>query len=330
MSENDSNQNQSLIVLQKIFNSLNNKIVPIINTSEELSSLINYLIDDSQEINNKLQVIFYLTLIFSENKTLIHYFINKCKSENINLLECIINLYLKENLNEQNKKIIWFLFNLIIENCAVPKSIYEFIYQKMSYFYIDDNMSKITEEFLVKIFKLLQILYKDSSQLSENDDIIKGIKNEVVLVNNYKKKEKNISNYIYFNGKGSSISLTLNRNSINVNSQFPTIENGCSILFWANIDKQLTDHYFNINKNIAINLVTIIISGHQIRLIYENVNCVKLIVDEISSAQINITNKFVFDSWNIVCFSIEKTNKIYKAKLCINGFEYSLSAITLP
>lgn len=190
MSENDSNQNQSLIVLQKIFNSLNNKIVPIINTSEELSSLINYLIDDSQEINNKLQVIFYLTLIFSENKTLIHYFINKCKSENINLLECIINLYLKENLNEQNKKIIWFLFNLIIENCAVPKSIYEFIYQKMSYFYIDDNMSKITEEFLVKIFKLLQILYKDSSQLSENDDIIKGIKNEVVLVNNYKKKRK--------------------------------------------------------------------------------------------------------------------------------------------
>ena len=330
MAENDSKQNQSLIVLQKIFNSLNNKIVPIINKTEELYSIINYLIDDSQEINNKFQIIFYLTLIFRENKALIHYFISKCKSENINLLECIINLYLKENLDEQNKKIIWFLFNLIIENSAVPKSIYEFIYQKMSYFYIDDNMSKITEEFLVKIFKLLQILYKDSSQLSENNDIIKGIKNEVVLVNNYKKKEKDISNYIYFNGKGSSISLTLNRNSVNVNSQFPTIENGCSILFWANVDKQLTEHYFNINKNIAVNLVTIIISGHQIRLIYDNVNCVKLIVDEISSAQINITNKFVFDNWNIVCLNIEKINKTFKAKLCINGFEYSLSAIALP
>jgi hypothetical protein len=259
MSENDSNQNQSLIVLQKIFNSLNNKIVPIINIVEELSSIINYLIDDSQEINNKLQLIFYLTLIFRENKALIHYFLSKCKSENINLLECIINLYLKENIDEQNKKIIWFLFNLIIENTAVPKSIYEFIYQKMSYFYIDDNMSKITEEFLLKIFKLLQILYKDSSQLSENDDIINGIKNDVVLVNNDKEKKKDINNFIYFNGKGSSISLTLNRNSINVNSHFPTIENGCSILFWANVDKQLTEHYFNINKNTPVNLVTIII-----------------------------------------------------------------------
>jgi hypothetical protein len=230
MAEKDSKQNQSLTVLQKIFNSLNNKIVPIINKSEELSSIIKYLIDDSQELKNKLQIIFYLTLIFRENKILIHYFINKCKSDKINLLECIINIYLKENIDEQNTKIIWILFNLIIENSAIPKSIYEYIYQKMSYFYIDDNMSKITEEFLLKVFKLLQILYKDSSQLSENDDIIKGIKNEVVLVNNYKAQKKDINNYIYFNGKGSSISFTLNRNSINVNSHYQTIENGCSIL----------------------------------------------------------------------------------------------------
>ena len=199
MSEIDLKQNQSLIVLQKVFNSLNDKIIPIINTSEELSSIINYLIDDSQDLNNKLQLIFCLTLIFHENKILIHYFINKCKSENINLLECIINIYLKENLDEPNKKIIWTLFNLIIENSAVPKSIYEFIYQKMSYFYIDDNMSKITEEFLLKIFKLLQILYKDPSKLSENDDVIKNINNEVVLVNNNKEKRKDINNYIYFN-----------------------------------------------------------------------------------------------------------------------------------
>ena len=330
MSENDPKQNQLLTVLQKIFNSLNNKIIPIINTSEELSSIINYLNDDSQEINNKLQLIFYLILIFRENKLLIHYFISKCKSENINLLECIINIYLKENIDEQNKKIIWFLFNLILENSTVPKSIYEFIYQKMSYFYIDDNMSKLTEEFLLKIFKLLQVLYEDTSQVSENDDIIKGIKNEVVLVNNFKEKKKDINNYIYFNGKGSSLSLTLNRNSINVNSHFPTIENGCSILFWANIDKQLTEHYFNLNKNIAVNLITIILSGHQIRLIYENTNVVKIVVDEINSNQINISNKFIFNSWNIVCLNIEKINKVYKVKLCINGFDYTVSAITLP
>ena len=330
MSEIDLKQNQSLIVLQKVFNSLNDKIIPIINTSEELSSIINYLIDDSQDLNNKLQLIFCLTLIFHENKILIHYFINKCKSENINLLECIINIYLKENLDEPNKKIIWTLFNLIIENSAVPKSIYEFIYQKMSYFYIDDNMSKITEEFLLKIFKLLQILYKDPSKLSENDDVIKNINNEVVLVNNNKEKRKDINNYIYFNGKGSSLSLTLNRNSINVNSQFPTIENGCSVLFWVNIDKQLTEHYFNINKNIAVNLITIIISGHQIRLKYVNVNTFKIVVDEINSNEINISNKFIFDNWNIAILNIEKASKVYKAKLIINGFEYSSSTITFP
>ena len=124
--------------------------------------------------------------------------------------------------------------------------------------------------------------------------------------------------------------MTLNRNSINVNSQFPTIENGCSVLFWVNIDKQLTEHYFNINKNIAVNLITIIISGHQIRLKYVNVNTFKIVVDEINSNEINISNKFIFDNWNIAILNIEKASKVYKAKLIINGFEYSSSTITFP
>ena len=332
MSENDSKNNSINNILQSIFISVDDKIIPIISSSEKLSSIISFLTEESNIINNKIKLLSSLTLIFSKNKQLIHFFIKNCKTEDINLLEIIINIYFIENLEMENKKIIENLLNLIIENTSISKSIYEFVYQKLSFFYIDNNITKINEEFLLKTFKILQIFYKDPNQIEQNLDNNEYIKNNTKDSNNIidtKEEGKDNNYYFYFNGKGSSFSFTLNRNSININSTFPTLENGCTLIFWMYLDKELTEKYFNFYKNIKINLITINIAGQQIKLIFENVNTFSLEVEETNSNPIDISTRFKYNSWNNICFLIEKKNKLFIIKMIINGYEYTTCSLPL-
>ena len=336
MTENESN-NQMMEILQSIFLSIEGKILPIIKISEKISFIIKYLNEESNTLNNKLKLLSLLHIIFQENKLLIHYFVTKCKTDNINLLECIINLYYLEGLTNENKIIIENLLNLIVDNSSSTKSIFEFIYQKLSFYFIDDNINKINEEYLLKSFKLLQIFYKDlsssneeskSNSINDNNEI-----NKYVIINknkvNKKEETKDINNYIYFNGKGSSLSLTLNKNSINVNTHFPTLENGISVLFWIYLDKDLTNYFLNIYKNLKIYLVTLNISGHHINLLFNSIKSFKLVVDETISNDIDFTNKFVYNDWNNICFLVEKKSKLNIVKIVINGFETSFS-LPLP
>ena len=332
MSENDSKNNSINNILQSIFISVDDKIIPIISSSEKLSSIISFLTEESNIINNKIKLLSSLTLIFSKNKQLIHFFIKNCKTEDINLLEIIINIHFIENLEMENKKIIENLLNLIIENTSISKSIYEFVYQKLSFFYIDNNITKINEEFLLKTFKILQIFYKDPNQIEQNLDNNEYIKNNTKDSNNIidtKEEGKDNNYYIYFNGKGSSFSFTLNRNSININSTFPTLENGCTLIFWMYLDKELTEKYFNFYKNIKINLITINIAGQQIKLIFENMNTFSLEVEETNSNPIDISTRFKYNSWNNICFLIEKKNKLFIIKMIINGYEYTTCSLPL-
>ena len=38
----------------------------------------------------------------------------------------------------------------------------------------------------------------------------------------------------------------INKNSCNPNTDFPTLEKGCSISFWINLDRKLIEEYFKI------------------------------------------------------------------------------------
>ena len=341
MTENSINKDPIIEIFQSIFNIVDGKILPIINSSDKLNTLINFLTEDSIELKVKLELLIVLRTIFLENKALIHYFVNKYTTMNLNLIECIINIYLKEELDIENQKILENLLNLIIENSSISKSIFEFIYQKISFYYIDDNIKKINENYLIKSLRLLQIFYKDTSKSSQDisNDTKENITNEVaikyVLLKKKKKKSagkkeekeeiKDIQNYLYFNGKDSSFSFSLNKNSINVNSHFPTLENGCTILFWLYIDKELTEHYFNINKDIKVYLIRLIIAGHQIKLLFKNIRTIKLEIDEACSNDIDITNRFAYNNWNNICFILDKKN----SKIVINGFESPFS-VHLP
>ena len=349
MIEADSTKNSIMSIMGSIFNSIDDKILPIIYQPEEIPSIIRYLTDDSNAISNKLQLLSILNLIFIENKMLIIHFINKCRTENCNLIESIINIYLSENIENENKKIIENILSLIMENITLSKSIFEFIYQKLSYYYIGDNITKIKEEFLLKSYRLLQIFYNgmdlsseelqnennnnDTSNNDTNSNVTSNSDNnsKYVIINNNKTKDnkegnKEIRKYIYFNGKGSSLCLSLNKNSINLNSHFPTLENGCSVLFWTYLDKKLTSHYFDKYKDLKVYLVTINIAGHQIRLLFENLNTFKIEVDENTSNAIDIDKKFKYNSWNNICFEIEK-KKITMVKVIINGDDSSVSYI---
>ena len=336
MSEDDSDK-QIMEILNSIFSSIDGKLLPIIKISEKLSSIIEYLSQESNPLDKKVKLLSILNLIFQENKSLIHYFITKCKTENLNLLECIINTYLIEALENDNKTVVENLLNLIVENSTITKSLFEFIYQKLSLFFIDDKTNKINENYLLKTFKLLQIFYQDISVPNESSESTKekitNDSNDIskyVVINQDKKivkkdETKEVNNYIYLNGKGSFLSLTLNKNSINVNSNFPTLEYGTSFLFWVYLDKDLTNYFFEVNKNLKINLITINIGKHQIKLLFNSIKSLKFIVDELVSNDIDITNKFAYNTWNNICFLIEKKGKNYMAKIIINGFDTSFT-----
>ena len=334
MTENELNQKSIVEIFQSIFNSFDGQILPIINSSEKINDILNFLVDDLNQLEAKLELLMILRLIFLENKTLIHHFINKCATNNLDLIEYIINIYLKEDLDINNKNILENLLNIIIENSSISKSIFEFIYQKLSFYFIDDNINKININYLIKSLKLLQIFYKDISKTMQdisdetnetflNEDITKYLllRKKKNKTNEKKEEMQYINNYIYFNGKESSLSFSLNKNSINVNTHFPTLENGCSILFWVYLDKELTEYYFNIYNKLKVYFIKINIAGHQIKLLFKNIKTMKLEIDETSSNDLDITNKFIYNNWNNICFIIDKKN----SKIVINGFESPFS-----
>ena len=82
------------------------------------------------------------------------------------------------------------------------------------------------------------------------------------LIPNYK-----IKNYIYFNGKDSILNFLLNKQSKNVNSDFPTLEYGFSFIFWIYLEKNLLENYFKYFPSNIITLVKIEIIGHYLKLI---------------------------------------------------------------
>ena len=330
MSEDDSNY--SAVILKSIFTSIDTKLLPIIKTSEQLHSIIEYFSKDQIPINIKFKLISFLTSLFQENKILIPYFVTKCKTDHLNLLESIINIYFIENIENELKKTIEHLLLLIVENISATSPIFEFIYQKLSVYFIDENMSKINEQYLLKALKLLQIFYKEISQPLPNEETEKNKddnkENENYIIINKNKNEKkeeikDINNYIYFNGKDSFLSLELNKNSINVNSNFPTLENGCSVFFWVYMDKELTNHYFTLFQYLKIYLIKLKIDGHQIKLLFKNPYNFNIEIDETTLNDIDITNKFVYNNWNNICFIMEKKGKINYFKIIINGYEFS-------
>ena len=67
----------------------------------------------------------------------------------------------------------------------------------------------------------------------------------------------------------------MNKSSNNINTDFPTLENGFSFITWIKIEKELIDTYFLVHKTDENNFITLInidSGGHQIKLQLADVN----------------------------------------------------------
>ena len=97
------------------------------------------------------------------------------------------------------------------------------------YFY-NKNQEILDENILLKHLNLLNILY------SEN------------ILSNELNIQKEVKNYMYFNGKNSALFFKLNETSTNLNSNFPTLENGLSLFFLVLYKKKFNDTILRIRR----------------------------------------------------------------------------------
>ena len=357
---------QHLSLLKKIFhvNPLYpNIFLPILISSDDIPRLFYYLKkkkienesnknednhnnNDSEALSfdNKLEIFTILMTLFKQNKNLVNLFTKRCKSNLTYFFEPIIDLYLSEELRvESDKEFLEQLIIYIINIVSIPKFLLEYIYQKLAVYlrYNSNNIpiNKLSENIFKRYLNLLEIFYTNSldhninNLYNKNDD---ANENQVMenLITNYfdSEQQKEIKNYIYFNGYKSKMSILINPNSNNINCDFPTLEYGCSFVFWINLDKNIINDYYSINNgnnnNKTMKLISFILGGHQISLIIKNINNLLFIIDEIESSSINISESFKYGNWNNICL-ILYPKKIISPKVLVNGNNIDFS-INIP
>ena len=301
------------IILKEIFHVSPkdpSEIFPIIQNSDKILELKSYF--ENEDIDNaiKISVLKTLKSFFTTNKSLISLFTKNYCSNSTNFYSPIINLYLSEDIDEKDLKFLEEFLLFLNSHISIPKLTLELIFQKLCKFYGNKGSTKLTESLLIRYLHLLQIFYTDIS-LIENVE-----------------EEKQLRNYIYLNGYGSGLNFSLNYNSSNCNTCFPSLENGCSFFFWVNLNESILKAYSKIYSKIEINLIKINIGGKQIKLILRESRYLQIIIDESESNKIDLSATFLWNKWNNICLVIEKLEK-NKIKIIINNAT-NYSNISIP
>ena len=318
------------------------KLLPILKSSEKIPTIINFLNDNKNLIKDKISFLSSLISLFKDNKNLIPCFMDKCTSNRSNLFEPLIKLYLDEHVSEEDILIIEEIIKILIINVTTPKLTLQYIYERLSKFFTKegDNKEILKENTFIKYLKVLKLFYgeeipddldqnksRNNSILNKSHSNSKTEKNINEVIPNYK-----IKNYLYFNGNKSILNFKVNKESRNINSDFPTLEYGFSIVFWIYIRKDLLQNYFKNFPSNIITLVNIKIIEHTIKLILNNSNILQILLDEKEIGKIELSNtKFKFNNWNFVCFYLTQKirGKPPSIKLLINDNKDLLS-ITIP
>ena len=312
-----SNINKEIsLLLKEIFYELpkkENEFIPIIKSSNNIKKIIPFLLtyntNKEEDINQIINFIFIIKEFFKINNNLIPLFMKKSVfSHNMSFYECLINLYLNESINDEDKIILIELINYINSKYSISKHNLEYIYQKLSTYFTNEAKNKLTEKLLYRYLNLLNHIYTDKSKIIRD------------------KNNKEINNFIYFNGINSGLSFMTNKNSCNLNSDFPTLEKGCSISFWINLDRNLTEEYFKIlTDKKYINIIKINIGGQIIFLQLINPDNLRISNKDTCTNEIQINQIFNYNEWNNIIFIIEKikgkrlASKIYINNNLING-----------
>ena len=139
------------------------KLLPILNSSEKIPSIITFLNDNKNEIKDKISFLSSLITLFKDNKNLIPCFMDKCTSNRSNLFEPLIKLYLEEKVPEEDLFKIEEIIKILIINVTTPKSTLEYIYQKLSKYFTkegENNTKEVLKENkFIKYLRLLKLFY---------------------------------------------------------------------------------------------------------------------------------------------------------------------------
>ena len=310
---------------------------PLIKNAKNLPNIIPVLSYDTKNeinLNNAISLIYYLKNIFSENSDLIPLFVKYCHKNRNNLIEKVINLYLTDKFEGQSLTLIEDLLSNITYNISISKNIIAYIYQKLNiYFNISQNIQYnnntiLTDQLLLKYLKLLNIFYTDirGELKNENKEEKKSTTNN---------ENKIIKNFFYFNGLNSGITVTLNKTASNLNIDSPTLMEGCTLIFYINLDRALLDQYYTdvLPQNKAkIILVKIMVESHYISIELKEDDNIIIKVDDSESTPISIAKVFKYSMWNCITLLVEPKSskkKCGEIKLAVNDSLF-ISSVTFP
>ena len=320
-------------ILNSIFKSdslHNNELSPIFEDSKKIPDLLLFLKSNENKIEEKMDIIKILHNLFIKNNSLLLLFTKKNIINTLNFYEPLIDLYLSEKIPNDNREIIENIIKLISSQITITKAPIYYLCQKLSkYFNICNNeeelLELLTENQMLKYLNLFKIFY-----LGESNTSIDNINKEKNLINeNGNDTKKEIKNYIYLNGKGSGITLYLNKDSINPNTDFPTIEHGITFIMWIYIDMEKIVKLKELYKDIEINLVKIDFNGREIKLILKDIYTFQICFNDSNPKTIQ-SNSLKINDWNNIIFSIYQTDsKNLPIKLFINSMGLS-SFLSLP
>ena len=94
-------------------------------------------------------------------------------------------------MTEENLKFLEEFLNLLNSHISISKLSLEYIYQKLGVYYRnEEGKNKLTEPLLIRYLHLLQIFYKDTTIIENNQEEILSSQDE-----------KELQNYIIYKSK---------------------------------------------------------------------------------------------------------------------------------
>ena len=322
---NEEKGKQLLSSIFQISKKDKNKYYPVIEESTNIPKLLLFLKNENNSFKEKKEILFILLQLFKENCILIPLFMSKNITNTINLYEPLIDLYFYSK-EKEIKSLVEQIIQIMVNNVTLTKASIECLFQKLSQYFESKELNDkamLDENEMLKYLNLFLIFYT-GIEISEKNIIEKISHNLTGSVDpSLIPRAKEIKNYIYFSGKRSCISLALNKNSINPNTDYPTLQYGLSFIMWVYIDEHLIKKFQENNSNQEIKLVLINISGEQIKLVLKDINTFQVSLNDNEVKNIN-SSLVIANDWNNICFSIfEKKDAKLSFKLYVNSGAHS-------
>ena len=155
--------------LKTIFKlSSENSLMEEISSIENIPNFFKYIISETNDEDNKIIVIENFIKIIKKNRYICEYF---SSFENKSIYLYLFELYISKNSSDNFKHKILSLINELVLFLETNKSIYEFIFQKISKIYnINDNSEEKSPENLCNYLTLLDTLLSFNEKITKPEN----------------------------------------------------------------------------------------------------------------------------------------------------------------